>query len=359
MTKTKTDGEELSVADDDKSTVSEISEEIMGESSLGGEQQRKSLKLNLDNDAENNDDDASTTSSSSSTDTQILLLSSRNKKVGDDLMNQDAVASPLVPQQATSFANQVDKRENLAAMVEKSLLDKLIDDAIEIHERKSSKMLAEQYKQAVVFGLDQDERDTDEDEDEDVNHLDDHNGRGSSLSPTNHQPFKIHIPSIDLSSGDEDEDDLIKTGVKAPPKPPPVVYNVPVTKEKLTSLVESLVDNYFWQRLDSLKEELVRQENNTEDVSTWSELGDFFQSDLESPTSSEAKEAETTFKRMLFDLVGELFYDLYLERFEAAQIVSSYLPNIKRTAKKNYFKSAMKGPSQKEAAKKMVMDKVY
>lgn len=350
MTKTKAD-EELSVADDDKSTVSEISEEIMGETSLGGDQQRKSLKLNLDEDENNDDDDAST--SSSSTDTQILLLSSRNKKVGDDL-NQEA-ASAVVPQ-TTSDENvkEVDKRENLAAMLEKSLLDKFIDDAIEIHERRSSKMLAEQYKQAVVFGLDQDERDTDEDEDEDVNHLDDHN-RGSA-SPTHH-PFKIHIPSIDLS-GDEDEDDLIKTGVKAPPKPPPVVYNVPVTKEKVTSLVESVVDNYFWQRLDSLKEELVRQENSAEDVSTWSELADFFKSDLENPTS-EAKEAEMTFKRMLFDLVGELFYDLYLERFETPQIVSSYLPNFKRTAKKNYFKSAMKGPSQKEAAKKMVMEKVY
>lgn len=331
------------VVDDDKSTVSEISEEIMGESSVA--EQRKSLKLNLnDDEAGDNDDEPTTSSSSSSTDTQILLLSSRNKKVDEELSQE--VNVPLTPSNpAPVLDDKTKSREILAAKLEKSLLDKFIDDAIEIHEKKTSKMLTDQYKQAVVFGLDQDERDTDEDEDDDddVNNLD--------SSPN---PFKIHIPSIDLSEDDDDE--LIKTGVKAPPKPPPIVYNVPINNEKVSNLTGSLVDNYFWPRLDNLKEHLIRLDD--EEIQNLPELVDFFKSDLENP-NNDAKEAEATFKRMLFDMVGELLYDLYLEKYELPQAISSYLPNAKRSLKKAYFRSALRGPLQKETAKKMIINKVH
>ena len=319
--------------DDEKSTVSEISEEILGEASqksAATEASRKSLKLKLNE--ENEEEEEEHTTSSSSTDTQILLLSSRTKKVDDQSMNKPD----------NEEEEEKKRKEELAKKYETTLVDRIIDEAIEVREHKMSKLLAEHYKEAIES---EEENNTDEDDDENINAIED----------TDEPRFKVHIPSIDLSM--EDEDDLLKTGGRAakPEAPKPVVYNIPITREALTVLSGSLVENYYWKRMDDLKSIMDRAEDTEESIDD--DLSTYFKSNLATSTP-EGLEAESAFKRMLLTLVGELLYDLYLEKYETPRSVNPYLPSLRRMPKKTYFKAQLKGPSDLASAKNMITEKV-
>lgn len=326
--------------DNERSTVSEISEEIIED---------KSLKLNLDQ-------DENTTSSDSSTDTQILLLGSSRDKTKSDL-NQPQ-AQPQPQQQPQPTTKQSTTRERLAENLERQYLNEAIADMIEIRERKMSKLLTEQYKQEVEFNLSDGSNDTDNDED--VNHLDDEEEEDDHAQPT---PNGIFIPTIDLNEYDDD-DSLLKTGKYKSATPlndtslNVPVFNVPYTSEKVARLSDLLVESYYWKRMDEPMPTSAPLDNEPD-------LVEYFKSSLDPVPAEQPKQdekarqdAEVNFKRMLFDLVGELMYDLYLERFETPKQVSEFFPGVCRTAKKAYFKSIYTGPASVQQCKSLVSDKV-
>ena len=61
---------------------------------------------------------------------------------------------------------------------------------------------------------------------------------------------------------------------------------------------------------------------------------------------------------MLFDLSGELVYDLYRENYEKNQPVSVYVPGFQLLLKKSFFKTSLKGPSQKSETSDVVFNKI-
>lgn len=311
---------------DEKSTVSEISEEIMGD--LVSSKTNDGLKSNKKSSAASDfkldlNDDDDTSSSSSSTDTQILLLgSSRNKKIDE--------------QQKEEEERQRNK-EALAEKYEKGLLNETINEIIEIRDRKMAKLLAEEYQQQIEFNLGE----GDDDENDEINQLED------DLAPN---PFKIHIPSIDLSGDDDDDVMMNRTGKSSfkAETVKPIIYNIPITSEKITSLCNQAIEDYYWKRMDDLKSLLVTDY----DVTNEDDLKGYFEE-----TSVENKEAELNFKKMLLDLVGELLYDLYLERYDSPKAISLFLPGFRKTSKKTHFKSMFRGPNDLEVVKKLINEK--
>ena len=65
-----------------------------------------------------------------------------------------------------------------------------------------------------------------------------------------------------------------------------------------------------------------------------------------------------SFDEMLFDLSGELVYDLYRENYEKNQPVSVYVPGFQLLLKKSFFKTSLKGPSQKSETSYVVFNKI-
>lgn len=281
----------------EEDTVSEISEDILLNSDLN--QDEKSAK-------NRNDSGDMSTSSNSSTDTQILLLGSArtHKPVNNEF-----------------------KHEKIIYSIEKSLLGQEIELMVDVREQKTSKLLAEQYKESIEQELDYEDKTDD---------------------------LKIHIPSIDLSDEDHNNNNTKNETAKIP------VMNIPFTREKVSHLCDIAVESFYWEKLDDLKS-IIESNYLDESLIAEPELEQYFRPCCD-PVTEENQSVdgleEINFKKMLFDLIGELLYDLYLEKYESAEQISEFLPGLKRLPKKKHFKSVMRGPGDLELVKEMIRGKV-
>lgn len=310
----KMPSEKKKIQDEEKSTVSEISEDLMGNTIS-----QNNMKLD-------GIEDDNSTSLNSSTDTQILILGS----------------SRLAKERENS-ENEIKKfrQEDMAIQAFlKTYLDQIIEQMIEIKNMKNSKLIAEEYRETM------EELDEEGSVEEivDIEQLD-----HDQLMST--QKIKIPIPPIDL---DEDFDENRKANNSENEISKPVVFNVPYEREKVALLVEHAIQNYYWKHLNNLKTVLETNSANESADLLFDEksLEEFFKPE------TEFKQAEFCFKKMILDLTGELVYDLYLERFEKAEVVSEFLPGHLRPLKKKHFKSFVRGPGNMEKVKELVGKKV-
>lgn len=320
-----------------KSTVSEISEEINVD--VNSEDKSQLGKEKEGDESETSD---------SSTDTQILLLGRSQKS--ESLPAPIAEQKPAVVQVETPREDKNDEKlkENLVDNIQSVLVEEMIEQMLDIRRMKKIKEM--EKSEQVVFdkGSDEEELDT-SDFNKEPEMIEDEDDllatTGKNMIETS--SFKIHIPSIDLS---EEEANKQKELAKELAKEP--VMNVPFTKEKIGALCDMAIESYFWKRLESNQSLLNTNESEGLEL--------FFKSSM-TVADGDAKESsavELTFKQMLLDLIGELMNDLYLERFDKPQSVSEFLPGVKTSFKKQYFKSNPKGPSKQEDAKSLIKDRI-
>ena len=69
-------------------------------------------------------------------------------------------------------------------------------------------------------------------------------------------------------------------------------------------------------------------------------------------------DAELAFKQMLLDLVGELLNDLYLENYEQPMAISEFLPGVRTTLRKQYFRGNPRGPRRLDEAQAIVRERM-
>lgn len=302
------------IEDEEKSTVSEISEELMGNTASQSNMKLEGIE----------DQDENSTSINSSTDTQILIL-------GSSRQTKDK-------EQSESEIEKFRQQDMAIQSFLKSYLDQVIDQMIEVKNSKTNKLIAEQYRETM------------EELDEEGSIEEEHESEQPDDDLMSTQNIKIPIPPIDLDE-DLDEDGKPKKMNESQNESKPVVLNVPYEREKVTHLVDQAIQNYYWKHLNNLKQVL---ETNSKSTSLYDEksLDEFFRPD------ADFKEPESSFKKMILDLTGELMYDLYLERFEQADVVSEFLPGHLRPLKKKHFKSYLKGPSDLTRVKDLVGKKV-
>jgi hypothetical protein len=320
-----------------KSTVSEISEEINVD--VNSEDRSQLGK-------EKEGDESET--SESSTDTQILLLGRSQKS--ESLPAPTAEQKPAVVPVETPREDKSDEKlkENLVENIQSVLVEEMIEQMLDVRRNKKIKEM--EKSEQVVFdkGSDEEELDTSDfnKEPEMIEDEDDLLATTTGKHMIETSSFKIHIPSIDLS---EEEANKQKELAKELAKEP--VMNVPFTKEKIGALCDVAIESYFWKRLESNQSLLNTNESEGLEL--------FFKSSMAADGDAKDSAAvELTFKQMLLDLIGELMNDLYMERFDKPQSVSEFLPGVKTSFKKQYFKSNPKGPSKQEDAKSLIKDRI-
>lgn len=282
-----------------KSTVSEISEDIMNQSIESEKSFNKTPSKK--------EDQHEIEESSSSTDTQILALArskaeSPTKVVVDDKKEKEEKSTKIV-----------DK------LVDSVILNETIEQMISIRERKKQKIADDQAKEHAKEVEEQDK-------------------------------LKIYIPSIDLDYDDSIDHKTKSSLMRSEELKEKIIkMKVPYKKDKVEYLVDQAIDLYFWPKLEC-NLPLKLEENVETNIS----LCEFFKPILD----EESRESELTFKRLLLDLVGELMYDMNLEKYEVPKSVSQYFPGVKKTSKKQYFKMCVKGPNRVNETKELVKNKL-
>ncbi len=163
----------------------------------------------------------------------------------------------------------------------------------------------------------------------------------------NEQQNKIIIPTIDLS-------EPIKLDKSQELKEKIIKLRVPYHIEKINQLTDLAMQSYFWPRLEQNLELQSEYDENS------IQLIDYFNtsSSIDGQLTEESIEIEKNFKKMLFNLTGELMHDLYLERYENPKQITSYFPGVKKTIRKQYYKSIVKGPSDLSEAKRMIKQRI-
>ncbi len=236
------------------------------------------------------------------------------------------------PESPTGVAPSPPQNEKIADKIENLLLSQAIDQIIEVRDRKLVRM-----------------------------------GEGESLAGKRLEitveestSLKIEsqrtpqIPPIDLFAEAEE--------VK---KPPP--FNIPYNKEKVIALCDMAIEGYYWKNLNNLKslleENYAADIDDSNEIVAHTDLAGYFKSSVDTAHCEEEErqrklQSEMHFKRMLLDLIGELFYDLYLERFEEDEVINEFVPCLRKRAEKKYFKSMPKGPGELMRAKLLVRNKV-
>ncbi len=339
--------------DEAKSTVSEISSEIIAENKI--EKRHVSTASNssvkkMASDSTHSIDShqnaqENSSDSSSSTDTQILLLNRTPRQPQSlklaEFSEQVSIADKTNPdddelsghsesgldETKTSIDGKVrreDEKQNsrVADSIEESLLTDTISQMIRIREKKMQKLMERTI--------------TDEELDaevEEIENYEDNDQQESNERDTLRvsNDLKVYIPSINLS--DDDSDCVNSKSVKLKEKL--ACLKIPYRKERIDKLTDLAVEKYFWKRLERGEPMLVVAGDEECD-----ELVEFFAS------VEGEEEVALNFKRMLFDLMGELLHDLYLERYEEAKSVSNHFPGIKKSLKRVHFKSVLRGPGE-------------
>jgi hypothetical protein len=290
---------------------------------------------------EDDDDDSESSSSSSASSS-----SDRSAKPAIVPIRKQPAAAEVIAEEDENENEDEDvnvtltsppkNNEKLADRIEDLLLSQAIDQIIEVRDRKLVKMTTEEViaEAAGARRLD-------------FTALDDL--KTPSTSP--------QIPPIDLFAEPAAEE------VKKPP-----VYCIPYTKEKVSALCDLAVESYFWKHLSDMKP-LLETNHTTEvdavqDLLNTPELAGFFASSLELPVGEEDEsrarklQSELNFKRMLIDLIGELVYDLYVERYELEESLNAFVPCLRKRVEKRHFKSVARGPIDLAKAQALVRNRV-
>ena len=348
--------------DDDKSTVSEISEDIMVESQIDKSNRSKAIDQNLLNVLESESND-----SSSSTDTQILLLN-RTPRAAQQQSKSDA--DLLLNDQEKTNENNTDDEEHIESEVTASIGTKIerdnqnqnkrIVDSIEdtILTETISQMIKIRGNKIQKIGkvyTDEELEDhgaKDIDDDEEANHKSDDDQSG----------MKIFIPSINLDDDLQDGPDGSKSTYRGQSLKEKIAQlKIPYKKEKIDKLTDMAISNYFWQKLEK-NQYILCEDEDLENLMNDENLIDYFKSDRESVTDvkpdEDTSKMELKFKRMLLDLVSELLHDLYLEKYEQPKSISNFFPGIKKTLKKQNFRSIIRGPVEQTEAQQLIRNKV-
>ncbi len=148
-----------------------------------------------------------------------------------------------------------------------------------------------------------------------------------------------------------------------------IELKIPYSKKIIEYLSDLAIKDYFWKRIEnnldlkSIQQDLINDEN---EFVFHDNLIEYFKTNLEdSSNSQESDESKSTnkniemiFKKMLLDLIAELIHDLYLERNENEKSVFKYMPGMKKSFKKQYFKSFVRGPKQIKEAQLIIKNKL-
>ena len=315
---------------EEKSTASEISEEIIDEAT----KKRSTYE--------------SSSESSSSSDTQLLNLASKSNRIEPPKQDSTETKSEddLSDEESASLADaKVDEEDDMKGRVVDSIEQMIVQQSIEqmINVRQTKRLKLVEEEQRCPQRQDSEP--------------------GFYLDDQEETDFKVHVPSIDLR--EEDEPNQTRSSLKLEEQKEALrlkQLKIPYRKEKIEELTDLAIEGYFCRRLernDSLLISSQEDERITEDVL----LADYFKHNetIKAETESEKeslKQIQTTFKKMLLDLIGELMHDLYLERYEQPKPVSSFFPGIKKNPRKLIFKSRLKGPANISDTQKLLKTKV-
>jgi hypothetical protein len=398
----KLDKKSIDADEDTKSTVSEISEDLDLALSLSKKQRTTQLAKSKSSSDEE--------SSSSSTDTQILVLNTNRpssqqeeSSIADNdnasVSSLHAVTPTLVPLEPLKdikvehLEEELDRNEK--EIEEKKINNEQITSGID--EQQEAGFISQQKLNGLL--------------DKKTNEITILNREFSSKQIE--QPnavASVKVPHIDLELGDDDSDIILdfkakptsalsaagegmlketssaKSGEETT-RSKVARLNVPYDKNTISRLCELAIDDYYWPRVENGLDVMVANSIDLEELLSIDELKEFFKTsmanesqqqtnrvDIKTPTSKEStsttkteseeldeqkeqKEKELSFKLMLFDLIGELLNDLYLERYETPSSVSEFFPSEKKTLKKKYFRLVRLGPARLDACKKLVVHK--
>jgi hypothetical protein len=356
--------------DDIISTASEISEEIIGGKEAGLDNTKTySLKEKSKSKREDGNEEFETEdepTSSSSTDTQILLLN-RKKTEKTTEMNDIAQIDEISKEEKYIIEKVKEINENKKVVndddSEKDSKDELqveLESRDDLEEQIEENNDLIQSYEALLSKQSINLNETDVFNEEIINNK-------------TKNDFRIHIPAIDLSIDDEDGS-LQKTArmndlnlnettelVKK------IAYKIPFTKEKISDLCDLAIEDYYWNQVENNLNLTPKSDNELMKLKE-NELSEFFQptpienndlSNNEDIKNDQDFEIEFKFKRMLVDLIGELMFDLYLEKYLSPELVSELLPGIKKYPKRSFFKSVSCSITlNKNQAKELIKSKV-
>ena len=348
---------EVSESDEERSTLSEISEQIIADEESAAEKEVEDEKeqVELENqtteEEQDEDDEANSEKERAELSAKLAELV-KQKEDSDESLSSDsthlAYRQPLptrIEEETVSdlmssggdkkSANRPPKNEEIAKKIENLLLSQAIDQIIEVRDRKLVKNLSE----ASSDGR-----------------------KPAEYIETPNNVVIPQIPPIDLSAAAESEE----ATTAATQAKKPASFNIPYSREKVASLCDLAVEDYYWKNSNNLKSLLDSNflDDETSSIQANQNLVAYFKSSLDVAGLSDDEERtqklqiELNFKRMLLDLVGELFYDLYQERYEQEEVVNEFVPCLRRKLERKYFKSMARGPSDLARAKQLVRSRV-
>jgi len=340
--------------DDEKSRISEISEEIMVDSTIEKSTRSKSLSYL------NNNLESESTETSSSTDTQILLLnrtprnqtSTKNELEANNDKDQyidnntdtENIESETTLSIGTKAKLENGKQNNrIVDSIEDSFLNETISQMIKIREEKIKKLGKASSETYINDIFNEDLKN----EDKASNNL------------------KIYIPSINLDEDIEEPDSTKHTLYSSHRvnelKEKINKLKVPYKREQIEKLTDIAFNDFFWKRIEN-NQYFSFVDLDFELLLDNRDLADYFQSNLDAEIYNNKGEnnsqIEINFKRMLLDLIGELSSDLYLEKYEQPKSVSKFFPGVIMNVKKKNFKSVIRGPFEQVEAQKLIKKKV-
>lgn len=300
--------------DDDKNTLSEISEQIIADES----------EKHSESETESNTEEE--------VEKELIKLIRPNSKDDEDAKSSSSSSSslelppPVKPKPETPRAVVDTKNDKMAEKIENILLNQAIEQVLQVRDHKL------------------------------VNLSDDENN-SQALESTQKHPS---IPLIDLNN----LEDTKKSVTPAPPQP-----SIPYTREKVSALCDMAVEDYYWSRLNNLKSIIASHNSDPDSTKIFSSSRDstldaFFTSglDLSHLTDEEEKTRKTNserqFKRMLLDLIGELLLDMFIERYEKEEQVNEFVPCLKRKIERKHFKTLPYGVMDKAKTKEIIRNKV-
>jgi hypothetical protein len=169
---------------------------------------------------------------------------------------------------------------------------------------------------------------------------------------------KILIPVIDFDLTSSDDQKRLKESKELTFKEP--IMNVPFDKEKIGRLCDLALEDYFWSQLGKRSNLVNLNQDDSQERLAEPALKLFFEPESDGPEkTNEILDMELTFKHMLLDLIGELMNDLYLETYDKPQQISEFIPGIKTTLKKQYFRSNPHGPTNLTQTKSLIKEKIF
>lgn len=210
----------------------------------------------------------------------------------------------------------------------------------------------------------------------------------TATTPGGSSEVVVVVTAVGVAEEVNGDDELIMSPPRSPNRSSSSLSSgrgIVCDEKKINEMTSSLIDDYYWHRLDRLDTLVAKQlsDENDEDDHEEEDLREFFNMPLDEttfccgpsgggnadqtpplppPSLDETqnqlarRQAETNFKLMLLHLVGELMLDLYSDRFDDVHHHQSYSdlvsyaripppPTSTARQRKCHFKSIFKGKS--------------